>query len=252
MWTRAILVAAAVILTGCSSTPPTEKKAAEAPPVTKVDPATAARITGKVRFSGKRPQRKPISMESEEDCRKMHSKTVLNEDVIIGPGGGVGNVFVHIKTGLEGKTFALVKIPVKLDQKGCMFKPRVIGVMTGQTLEIHNSDHVTHNVHPSPRENREWNQGQPAGAPPLEREFARRELMIPVKCNVHAWMRSYINVLPHPYFAVTKEDGMFEIKNLPPGEYTVEARHERFPAVEQKLTLVASGTGTVEFTFKGE
>ena len=123
--------------------------------------------------------------------------------------------------------------------------------MTGQPFHVSNSDPVTHNVHPMPEKNREWNQGQPSGAPEIERTFRFEEVMIPIKCNVHSWMRSYLGVVAHPFFSVTGDKGMFELAGLPPGDYTITAWHEKFGTQETKVTLAASAAGTAEFTFKG-
>jgi plastocyanin len=244
-----------LVLAGCAgNTTKSDKKAEEKPAVAyfKVDPGTAGKVSGKIAFTGKKPKLQPIRMDSEADCMKAHTSAPIDPSVIVNGNGTVRNVFVYIKTGLEGKTFEPIKTAVKFDQKGCMFAPRVLGVMTEQPVQITNSDTVTHNVHPLARKNREWNQGQQPGAEPLEREFRLPEVMIPVKCNVHAWMRSYIGVMPHPYFAVTGDDGTFELKNVPPGEYTVEAWHEKLQPQEQKVTVAPSGAVTSDFTFKGE
>ncbi len=252
-----ICVLAALAAAGCSGEKKTETAASKpeekaAPAVTKIDPATAATVTGKVKLDGKRPAKKSINMSEEAECRRLHKGAVYEESVVAGADGGLAYAFVYVKSGLEGKTFEAAKEPVKIDQRGCTFQPRVLGIRVGQTLSVSNSDPVSHNIHPMPKDNREWNQQQPPQAPGLEREFARPEVMIPVKCNVHAWMRSYIGVVDHPYFAVTGEQGVFELKGLPPGEYTIEAWQEKYGTLEQKVTLAASASQAIEFKFKGE
>ncbi|MBI2956203.1 MAG: carboxypeptidase regulatory-like domain-containing protein, partial [Acidobacteria bacterium] len=112
-----------------------------------------------------------------------------------------------------------------------------------------NSDQTTHNIHPVPSVNREWNRSQPPGADKLVEKFAREEVAIPVKCNIHPWMRSYLAVVKHPFFAVTAADGSFEIKGLPPGNYTLAAWHEKYGELTQQVTVAAKETKTVEFTF---
>ena len=111
-----------------------------------------------------------------------------------------------------------------IDQSGCKYHPHVLGVMAGQTLKIVNSDPTTHNIHPTPADNREWNESQPPQSPALEKTFAREEIMLPVKCNQHPWMKMYVNVVKTPFYAVTGPDGKFEIKGLPPGDYTIGVR----------------------------
>ena len=136
-----------------------------------------------------------------------------------------------------------------LEQRGCQFIPRVLAIRTGQVLAVKNSDPVSHNVHPMPKNNRDWNQQQPPKAEDLKRKFGFAEVMIPVKCNVHSWMRSYIGVLDHPYFAVTDKDGGFSLKGLPPGKYTVAAWHEKLGEQTSEVTVAKGETGT-DFNFR--
>jgi hypothetical protein len=125
-----------------------------------------------------------------------------------------------------------------------------MGLMVGQTLRVINSDNAAHNVHPSPRQNREWNKSQPPGAPPIEEKFTRAETLIPVKCNQHPWMKAHIGVLGHPYFAVTDKDGKYTIKDVPPGKYTLTAWHEKFGEQPMKdFEVKASEAKTQDFTF---
>lgn len=213
---------------GCSRTqqqPPGAKTEAT-PPYDRVDPATAGAIRGVVRYKGRIPPANRISMDAEEACQKLHPKSVSGATVVTGKGGLLANALVYIKSGLEGKTFEPPNQAVVLDQRGCLFVPRVLALQTGQTLTVKNSDPVSHNVHPRPASNREWNQQQPPGAPDLQRRFARPEIIIPVKCNIHSWMRSHIAVLDHPYFAVTDASGKFDWPTVPPGKYTVAVWHE--------------------------
>ena len=247
------LLAAGLCLCNCGGKKPeTTAETKAAPAYFKVDASTAANLSGKVILRGKRPRPALIRMDAESACAQMHKGGVLSEEVVADAGGLLANVFVWIKTGLEGETFAPPTGTIRLDQNGCMFRPRVLGIRTGQTLVVANSDPVTHNVHPMPKDNREWNQGQAAQAPNLERRFARPEVMIPVKCNVHAWMKAYIGVVDHPYFAVTGKEGTFELRGLPPGDYTVGAWHEKFGAQEQKVTLALAGSQAVDFIFSGQ
>lgn len=250
---RFVLAGSGALLAACGGgeAPKGEAKSG-VPEYTKVDPATAASVSGKVRFSGKKPARRPIDMSGEEtECKRMHAGAVLAEDFVLNEDGTLANVFVYVSAGLEGKKFEPDTAPVAMDQTGCLFKPHVVGVRVGQPFVVANNDPVTHNVHPMPEKNREWNQGQPPGAPKIERVFMEPEVMIPVKCNVHSWMKAYIGVVDHPFFAVTGSSGTFELKGLPPGEYTIRAWHERFPAVEKKVTLAAGASEALELTFAG-
>ena len=181
-----------------------------------------------------------------------HHGKAYDESMVVNPNGDLANAFIYIKSGLEGKTFEVPATPVTIDQRGCWFHPRVMGIQTGQTLKVTNSDPVTHNIHPLAQINREWNHSQGAGDPPIARKFIKPEIMIRVKCNIHSWMHAFIGVVDHPYFAVTGEDGTFEMKNLPPGEYTIEAWQEKLGTQEQKITVTPSGKTEINFTFKGE
>jgi len=226
------------------------KPAESAGPVTTVDPATAATITGKVSFEGEKPKGRQIRMDAEAACAALHKEPVFAEEVVVNDNKTLQYVFVYVKEGLGDKTFAPQTEQVVLDQKGCLYTPHMVAVQTGQTLKIHNSDPTTHNIHPVPANNREWNTSMSPGGQPLERTFAREEIMIPVKCNVHPWMKSYIGVLKHPFFAITGKDGTFEIKGLPPDDYTIEAWHEKLGTTTQKVTLAAKDSKTVDFTLK--
>ncbi len=138
-----------------------------------------------------------------------------------------------------------------IHQKGCMYQPHVLAMQANQKLNVVNADPTTHNIHPIPVNNREFNKIQAPGAP-IEVTFAREEIAIPVRCNIHPWMRGYIAVFKHPYFAVTSDNGSFELKNVPPGTYTIEAWHEELGTATQKVVLGSSETKTVEFVFKGK
>jgi plastocyanin len=253
----ALVLSSALLAAGCGEPKPTEKAApgpaAAAKPIEyfHVDPATAGSLRGKIAFTGAKPARTAISMESEAGCQQAHAgHPVYEESVVVGKDGGLANAFVYIQTGLEGKTFEPVKEAVTLDQHGCLFVPRVIGIRAGQTLDLKNSDAVSHNVHPMPKETREFNEQQSPQAPDVQHRFPRPEIMIPVKCNVHAWMHAYIGVMEHPYFAVTGADGAFEFANLPPGDYTVAVWHEKLGNQAKQVHVDASARAGLDFTYR--
>ena len=188
-----------VLVLACLLTLMACNRKATAPEYFSADPATAARVSGIVRFTGKPPESKPISMAVDEDCEKLHRTPVSSATVVVDANGSLANALVYVKSGLEGKKFEPAKEAVVLDQRGCMFVPRVVSLRAGQTLSVKNSDPVSHNIHPRPTENREWNQQQPPESPDLQRRFVRPEIIIPVRCNVHSWMRAWIAVLDHPF-----------------------------------------------------
>ena len=218
--------------------------------MTNVDPATAATVRGVVSFSGDVPRLPPVNMSAEPDCAKLHGGRVPSDRAVVND-GKLQHVLVWISQGLEGKRFPVRTDIVSLDQQGCLYKPHVVAVQMGQTLNITNSDETTHNVHPLPRENREWNKSQTSSAPAIDYAFPRAEMKIAVKCNIHPWMQAYIHVLEHPYFAVSAADGSFEIANLPPGTYTLQAVHEQFGEQEMEVTVGASDSQQVDFGFTG-
>jgi len=242
-----------VLLTACSSKKSEESTAAPstaaapAPAATPIDPATVATISGTVSFTGTAPKGAKIDMSQDPACKGTNMAETVTAD-----GGKLSNVFVYVKDGLGTRTFDTPKDPVMIDQSGCKYHPHVLGLMTGQTLKIVNSDPTTHNIHPTPAANREWNESQPPQAPALEKNFAREEIMLPVKCNQHPWMKMYVNVVKSPFYAVTGPDGKFEIKGLPPGTYTIAFVQEKLGTQEQKVTLAAKDSKTVDASFKAE
>ncbi|MGI9069454.1 MAG: carboxypeptidase regulatory-like domain-containing protein [Pyrinomonadaceae bacterium] len=215
-------------------------------------------VTGNVAYNGTPAAPKKIDASADPVCGQQNPN-LTTEDTVV-KDGKLANVFVYVKDGTtaDGKkiavfTFPTPTEPVTLDQKGCHYVPHVLGVQTNQKLRITNSDPTTHNVHPTPKVNKEWNQSQTNGAAPIEQAFTRAEVLIPVKCNQHPWMKSYVGVLKHPFFAVTGEDGAFTIKGVPPGTYTVAAWHEKGgPNGTEKtmqVTVPASGSGKADFAF---
>ena len=244
------------LMGGCSRKPANEAATniAAKPAVSdyKGDAANAGSVTGSVRFIGNKPAPKMIDMSSDPACVEAHHGKAFDESLMIGPKGAVGNAFVYIKSGLEGKNFEPPTTPVVIDQRGCWFHPRVLGIQTNQPLQVINSDPVTHNIHPMAVVNREWNHSQGPEDPPITRKFLKPEVMIPVKCNIHSWMHDYIGVLDHPYFAVTAPDGSFEIKNLPAGTYTIGVWQEKLGTQEQTITVSPQQTATADFMFKAK
>ena len=211
--------------------------------------AEGARLAGRAALRGFAPKAVSIHMEGDRNCASQHQDPVYLQQVEVNEQAGLRNVFVWVKQGLERETFQPPSTQVILDQKGCMYLPRVLGIQTGQKLKILNSDPAMHNVHPIPRQNVEWNLSQPPNGFPLVKTFEHAEVMVRVMCNIHPWMRAYIGVVSHPYFVVTPADGSFEIKGLPPGEYTLAAWHETLGTQEQKVLVEANETKRVQFVF---
>ena len=218
---------------------------AATPAATPIDPTTAATVSGTVKFEGTAPKPAKIDMSQDPAC-----KGTNQAETVVASNGDLANVFVYVKDGLGNRTFDVPKDAVTIDQKGCRYHPHVLGVMAGQNVEIKNDDPTTHNIHPTPKDNREWNESQPPQAAPIVKSFAREEMMLPVKCNQHPWMKMYVNVVKSPFFAVTSENGKYEIKGLPPGDYTLGFVHEKLGEQTQKVTLAAKDSKTVDASFK--
>jgi plastocyanin len=208
-----------------------------------------ASVRGVVKFQGTAPRPARIDMSADPFCAQAHPSPVTTEDVLADANGGLDNVIVYISEGLGTATFPVPDEPAVMEQKGCQYKPHVLAMRAGQKLDVVNSDATTHNIHPMPNNNREWNISQPHGVP-IEQVFAREEIAISVKCNVHPWMRSYIAVIKNPYFAVTGKNGTFDLKDVPPGSYTLQAWHEKLGIKMQKITVGSGETKTVDFVFQ--
>jgi plastocyanin len=207
-------------------------------------------VTGTVTIEGMPPMNEGIKMNADPVCLREAKGPQFQETFVVGSGGNtLGNVFVYVKDGLGNYVFDAPSGSVTLDQDGCRYHPHVFGIRVGQPLEIINSDPTLHNIHALPKGNKEFNTGQPIEGMKTTHTFTAREVMVPFKCDVHGWMNAYVGVLDHPYFAVTKEDGKFDLKGLPPGTYTIEAWHERLGTMTQSVTLAASESKDVMFSF---
>ncbi len=163
--------------------------------------------------------------------------------------GGLKNVFVYVSKGLDSLAFDPPSTPVVLDQRGCSFVPHVIGVQVGQPLRIVNSDKTLHNVHAQAKVNKAFNLGMTVKMREVQRVFDAPEIMIPVRCNVHPWMGAYVGVVDHPFYSVSDSAGFFSLRNLPAGDFTIEAWHEKFGRQQHSLTIGEADTRSLDFTF---
>jgi plastocyanin len=248
-WLAICILPGLALLAGCGKKEAEEQPApaasTAAPAATPIDPATVGSISGTVKFDGAAPKAAKIDMSQDPNC----SGSNTAENIVVAD-GKLANVFVYVKDGLGSRTFDVPKDAVTLTQSGCKYKPHVIGVMAGQTIKIVNADPTTHNIHPTPKNNRDWNESQAPQAAPLEKTFAREEISLPVQCNQHPWMRMFINVVKNPFYAVSGPDGKFEITGLPPGNYTIAFVQEKLGEQDQSVTLAAKDSKTVDVTFK--
>ena len=214
-------------------------------------------IAGVVNFEGAAPAAKKIDTSADAACGKANPNLMTDDTIVTD--GKLANVFVYVKEGtVEGGkkiaeyTWSTPTNAVQLDQKGCHYTPHVLGVQTNQKISITNSDQTQHNIHWIPKQNPEWNQSQANGAPALEKSFARPEVVVPVKCNQHPWMKAYIGVMRTPFFSVSGTNGAYEIKGVLPGKYTVVAWREGGANGTEKtmeVTVPANGSAKADFSF---
>jgi plastocyanin len=210
----------------------------------------ASTITGTITYDGKVPTLRPLSMDADPACAKKHTGPVANEMLALGSGNTMGNIMVWVSKGLPaGKTWPAPKTPVVLDQKGCQYKPHVMGIMVGQPYRILNSDGVLHNIHTLPKVNPAFNKGMPATLKETSTTFAKPEAVFHIKCDVHPWMSAYVAVYTHPFFSVTGTDGKFTIAGLDPGTYEITAWHEKLGTQTASVTVSGSDTKTQNFKF---
>jgi plastocyanin len=245
-----LTLATVLVAVGCKGRDrkPAEDKDGAAKPqyASKGDEGT---ITGKVSYDGPAPGLKKIDMSQDANCAAAAGDKTA-DDLLVAD-GKLANVFVYLKGGPTDKfSFPTPSDPVVLDQQGCRYHPRVLGIQTNQTFKVTNSDKTTHNIHPSPTKNPEWNQMQAQGTPAIEKKFPKAETLIPVKCNQHPWMKANVGVLAHPYFAVSAQDGSYTIKNVPPGTYTLVFWHETLKEQTQQITIAAKESKTQDITYK--
>lgn len=207
-----------------------------------------ANVVGTITLKGTPPKLRVLDMSADPACQQQNRKP--QPDSLITNQGALANAFIYVKGDmLNVYRFEVPDTEVMLNQRSCYFEPHVFGLRVGQTLMIINGDPTLHNVHPTPRLNPEWNQTHAADSPPMVKTFRRAEVMIPIKCNQHPWMKAYVGVMNHPYFAVSDRSGKFEIRNLPPGTYKLLVWHEIFGEQEIDVTLVPGENRTADFTF---
>ena len=208
-------------------------------------------------FSGAAPAAAQIPMTADPVCASANPDAHA-EDIVVN-GDKLQNVLVYIKEGkvadknFTSYSFPAASQPAELDQKACHYVPHVMAVQVNQTFNVVNSDQTPHNVNVDAKLNDKFNQGQPPGSPAITKQFKRAETVIPVKCNQHPWMRAYVAVLPHPFFAISDASGKFEIKGVPAGTYTLTAWHEKYPqGITQTVTVAPGAAATTDFSFTAD
>jgi hypothetical protein len=243
----AALMLPMVTVLACGGSTPAS---APAPAAKAVDPLTVATITATVAFDGEAPKPVMVRLDGDPKCvAENGSSERPSEDILLGDGKNLQNVFVYVKEGLGDYAFPIPKEPVVLDQLKCRYTPRVLGIRTGQPLAIRNSDPLLHNVRADGKANQPFNMGHPIQGTTFNRTFPTSEVMLPFRCDVHNWMHAWIGVLDHPFFGVSGANGRVTLAGLPPGTYTVEAWHEKLGTKSQQVAVGAKESKDVAFTF---
>lgn len=214
--------------------------------------AHAASIKGEVKFEGEKRRQRPIRMDADRTCVEAHEDRVFDERYTHAENGNLVNVLVYVAKGAEKSETPPAEVHV-IDQKGCMYIPHVSACVVGQKVDILNGDKAMHNVNCKPKKNSAFNSMMAPGTK-MEKTFAKEEMEIPFKCDVHPWMGSYLHVMENPYFAVSDKDGKFEIKGLPAGEYELRFWYEssRYEPIKDKIkvTVTADEAKTVDVTYQ--
>ena len=205
-------------------------------------------ITGTITFEGKAPKMKPLKVDADPICVANNEIAPKKEWLILDENKGVKNVLVFITEGLN-IDYSPPEEPMVIDQKGCIYSPHVVGIMAGQQLDILNNDGTLHNIHALPKVNKEFNKAQPRSKKKLSVKFEKPEAPFKIKCDVHPWMGAYIGVFDHPCFSVSGDDGTYIISDLKPGEYVIEAWHEKLGSQTANVT-VSDSAAHQNFTFK--
>jgi plastocyanin len=249
-----VLILLAVIFSTISKDPVTEVKKMEpanvevSAVVSSVSTTKLVEVIGNISFAGSAPQGKRILLPSA--CAAQFKGPVYSDEVIVN-NGQLQNVLVRIIKGLEGKTFTdIPNTPVVLDQKGCIYHPRVVAARVGQEVVIINSDSIFHNVRSISKNNPTFNIPMAKKDQRISKRFDHAEIFMQAKCSVHPWMGANIAVVDHPYFSISDEKGEFKIQDLPEGKYTIEAWHEVYGTQTQEIEITTQKNDEIKFVFK--
>jgi hypothetical protein len=206
-------------------------------------------VTGTVSLTGTAPRPTLIDMMADPACYETNPNP--HTEFFVVADGRLADALIYVKAGtaLDGLSFETPATSIVLDQRGCFYVPRVLGVQVNQTLEIRNSDNTIQNVHAMPKNNADWNQSHVSSSPPLTHRFTHSEIPIPFKDNQHPWKKAYVGVFAHPFFAVSNSKGEFTIEGLPPGDYTIAAWHEQFGEKTFEVTIYPRSTQSLDIKF---
>lgn len=247
---RSLLTLVAISLPICGLVGCGSKPTATAP--VKATVVGTGVISGRVLLEGTPPQERelPLDPNCKESCKLHHGEGPRFTRVYVTKEGGLADVLVSV-VGIPPQPIPDGTRPLEINQTGCEYTPYVSACQVGQPIKVLNNDPLLHNIHTLPKVsgNPEINKSQSANAAPLEFVYHKPEEFLQFKCDVHPWMFAYVSVLEHPFFAVTAEDGNFQIKGLPDGEYQVKFKHRKAGEVTQQVE-VKEGVGKVEVELK--
>ncbi len=206
-------------------------------------------IEGTIKYAGPVPKSKLQPMDADPICYAINKGNTRLASIAVGENNTLKDAFIYVKSGLPQSSYPPPNEPAVMDQKGCNYSPRVMGVMAGQKVKFLNPDGTLHNVHIMSKINPEMNVAMPDFRKEMETTFKKTEFMFPIRCDVHPWMLAWMAVMPHPFFSVSSEEGKFEIKNLPAGTYEIEAWHEKLESKTMTLTVIDGKSQQADFTF---
>jgi hypothetical protein len=208
-------------------------------------PAKTGAIRGRVLLTGAPPPRAPIDRHTDPICSETRR---LDDAVIVGANGGLKDVFVQLTGSLPAAPSA-APTQLLLEQRQCTYEPRVTGLREGQTLAVKNLDGTLHNVHVFRGTQTLLNRSQKIGSEPVLREIDGPPALLEVKCDVHPWMEAHIFVTDHPWFAVSKDDGAFELNDVPSGPRTLELWHAVYGKLTAPIEVPAAAVATIELRY---
>ena len=221
-------------------------------PTKTVEPSTAGSDCRPCDAGGKPEPMRPIDMSAEPSCAAAHPAPVIPPTVVVDANGNLANVVVYLKSGVSDYIFHPSSQPAKLTQKGCMYEPHVTALYGGAKSRRGKRRSSDAQRFPDVAEEPPSNRSSQPGSEPILETLSDPELAIPVKCNVHPWMKGYVFVFDNPYFAVTQKDGTFSLNGIPPGTYTLVAWQETYGTTEQTITVVPKQSVKTDFVFKAQ